>query len=205
MINDRPGLVRLPPHARGMRIGLFGGSFNPPHEGHVLVSRTALHRLRLDRVWWLVSPANPLKATRGLPPTRERVLAAQRIARDPRIVVTSLEEEMGTRYTRDAVAQLIRRAPGVRFVWLMGADNLLQFNRWRRWEEIARMVPIAVLDRPGATLKAASAKMARRFAYARLRESEAKRLAITRPPAFVLLHGPRTTQSSTALRRAASG
>ena len=192
--------VRLPPHAPGMRIGLFGGSFNPPHEGHLLVSRIALKRLRLDRLWWLVSPGNPLKDTRHLPPLATRIAAARALARDPRIVVTGVEAEIGARYSVDTLRFLRHRCRGVHFVWIMGADNLLQFHRWRRWAEIARLAPIAVIDRPGATLRVASAKAAQRFASARRREYEAPAFARAQPPAIIALHGPRSARSSTQLR-----
>jgi nicotinate-nucleotide adenylyltransferase len=185
-----------------MRVGLFGGSFDPPHEGHLLASRVALRRLRLDRVWWLVTPGNPLKDARGLAALDARVEAARVLARDPRVAVTAIEALIGARYTCDTLRYLAARCPGVRFVWIMGADNLLQFHRWRNWEAIARLMPIAVIDRPGATLKAANAKAARRFAHARLKEEDAGSLACSPAPAFVCLHGPRVAQSSTALRRA---
>ena len=139
----------LPPHAPGMRIGLYGGSFNPPHAAHVMVSETALRRLNLDRVWWLVSPGNPLKETDGLPPAFARIAQAKALIEDKRIVPSDLESRLGTRYTADTLRKLTGRAPGVRFVWLMGADNLLQFDRWRDWRSIAATVPMAVFDRPG--------------------------------------------------------
>jgi nicotinate-nucleotide adenylyltransferase len=192
--------VRLPPHAPGMRIGLFGGSFDPPHEGHALVSRVALTRLKLDRLWWIVSPGNPLKDARELPSIEARITAAKKIVRDPRVAFTGFEAEIGARYTCDTIDYLHAHCPGVRFVWIMGADNLLQFHRWRRWRETARSTPIAVIDRPGATLKAANAKAAVYFEDARLPESEAAMLAATPPPAIVYLHGPRLERSSTELR-----
>lgn len=202
----RPGgarPIRLPPHAPGMRIGLYGGSFNPPHEGHLLVSRLAITRLRLDRLWWLVTPGNPLKDTRGLAPLEARMAAARRMARDPRIVVTALEAQIGSRYTADALRYLRARCPGVHFVWIMGGDNLLQFHRWRKWREIMRATPVAVVDRPGATLRAA--KAAQVFWRARRPEHDAARLATTTPPAFIHIHGPRCAASSTALRGAGRG
>lgn len=195
--------VRLPPHAPGMRIGLFGGSFNPPHEGHALVARLAFTRLGLDRLWWLVTPGNPLKDTRALPPLAVRIAAARRIAQDPRIVVTGLEADVGARYTADTLRFLRKRCPGVHFVWIMGADNLLQFHRWRDWEEIMRTTPVAIIDRPCATAKAASAKAMQRFPRARLDERDARLLPTAAPPALVYLHGPRSASSSTALRRKA--
>lgn len=192
--------VRLPPHAPGMRIGLFGGSFNPPHAGHALVSEIALRRLRLDRVWWLVTPGNPLKENSGLAPLEARIAAARALVDDPRIVVTGLEAEIGTRFTYDTVSYLVRRAPGVRFVWLMGADNLAQFSRWQRWIDIAALAPIAVVDRPGASKAALSSKAALYFASRRLRECDASRLASSQAPAFVFLHGRRLALSSSSLR-----
>ncbi|MGB3867194.1 MAG: nicotinate-nucleotide adenylyltransferase, partial [Xanthobacteraceae bacterium] len=127
-----------------MRIGLLGGSFNPPHEAHRAISRYAIKRLRLDRVWWLVSPGNPLKSGYGANDLARRVAAARTVARDPRIDVTCLEAVIGTRYTIDTIRYLRRRCPGVRFVWIMGADNLAQFHRWEDWQRIASLVPIAV-------------------------------------------------------------
>jgi len=194
------GPVALPPHAPGMRIGLFGGSFNPPHEGHLLVSRIALKRLRLDRVWWLVTPGNPLKSSDGLPEQAERIAAARLVARHPGIAVTGFEKQIGTRYTSDTIDFLLRRCPGVRFVWLMGADNLAQFHRWQNWADIARKVPIAIIDRPGSTWRTVSSKAAQRFLHCRLDEADARILADTAPPAWIFLHGPRSFASSTALR-----
>ncbi|MBM3651657.1 MAG: nicotinate-nucleotide adenylyltransferase [Alphaproteobacteria bacterium] len=193
-------IPRLPPHAPGMRIGLFGGSFDPPHDGHALVSRIALTRLKLDRLWWVVSPGNPLKDAGELPSIDARIAAAKKILRDPRVAFTGFEAEIGARFTCDTLDYLHAHCPGVRFVWIMGADNLLQFHRWRRWQEIARTTPIAVIDRPGATLKAISAKAAVYLKRARLPERDAASLAATPPPATIYLHGPRLERSSTELR-----
>ena len=188
-----------------MRIGLFGGSFNPPHEGHRLASLTAMRRLGLDRVWWIVTPGNPLKDTGHLADLRARILAARRVARHPRIAVTGIEAEIGTRYTVDTVAYLMRHCPGVRFVWIMGADNLLQLPRWRRWRELVDLVPVAVIDRPGSTWPALGGRAGAILSRCRLPENEARLLVDTPPPAFVFLHGPRSPASSTALREAGQG
>jgi len=195
--------VTLPPHAPGQRIGLFGGSFNPPHEGHLLVAETALRRLKLDRVWWLVTPGNPLKETAGLPSQEERMAACRRlIGHDPRIIVTGIEAGIGTRYTQETIAFLKSRVPGVRFVWLMGSDNLASFHRWQKWRDIAAMVPMAVIDRPGTTLRAVASPAARALAASRLGEREASTLAAREAPAWVFLYGRRSDLSSTRLREA---
>ncbi|MGL4239542.1 MAG: nicotinate-nucleotide adenylyltransferase [Beijerinckiaceae bacterium] len=191
----------LPRHAPGLRIGLFGGSFNPPHEGHRLVTLTALRRLKLDRVWWIVTPGNPLKDTRGLPPQAERMAAARRLMPEPMVDITGFEASIGTRYTLDTLRYLKRRCPTVRFVWIMGADNLIQFHRWQGWREIARLMPIAVVDRPGATLRSMASRTAQALDGARLPEQDAAALA-RRPGGWTFLHGPRSSQSSTRLRTA---
>jgi nicotinate-nucleotide adenylyltransferase len=195
------GLTRLPRAAPGMRIGLYGGSFNPPHAGHRHVSLMALRRLGLDRVWWIVTPGNPLKDPGELATTAMRVAEAKRMADHPRIDVTSFEEEIGARYTVDTLAYLKRRYPGVRFVWIMGADNLAGFHRWRGWRRIARMMPIAVIDRPGWTLKAAHSRSGVALSPKRINESDALALPDAKPQAWVFLHGPRSHLSSTKLRQ----
>lgn len=192
--------ARLPPHTPGLRVGLFGGSFNPPHAGHRLVCDIALKRLALDRIWLLVTPGNPLKDTRGLAPLGERMAKTRALMDDPRILVTDLEADIGKRYTYDTIRYLRARAPAVHFVWVMGADNLVQFDRWRRWRDIADMVPIAVVDRPGATLRAAASKTAQTLAAFRLPERLAETLPGGGPPALVFLHEQRSPLSSTALR-----
>jgi len=202
----RRGLpARLPPFAPGMRIGIFGGSFNPPHEGHRLVGMTALKRLGLDAVWWVVTPGNPLKDTSGLPPLATRMKAAAKIADHPRVFITAFEAEIGTRYTYDTVSYLRKRCPGVQFVWLMGADNLASFHRWQNWRGIADLMPIAVIDRPRSTLRAVNSKAAHFLQPRRVPEHLAPRLAAAKPPAFVFLYGPRADVSSTELRKQNSG
>ncbi|GJE61141.1 nicotinate-nucleotide adenylyltransferase [Methylobacterium trifolii] len=183
-----------------MRIGLYGGSFNPAHAGHRHVTRTALRRLRLDRVWWLVTPGNPLKDVRALAPLDERCVQARAVADDPRIVVTGFEARIGARYTRETLRYLGDRRPGIRFVWIMGADSLASFHRWKGFAEIMRLMPIAVIDRPGFTMSPLSARTARMFSEARIPEAEAGALASHPPPAWVFLHGPRSPLSSTLVR-----
>ena len=183
-----------------MRIGLFGGTFDPPHEAHVSASLLALKRLELDRVWWLVTPGNPLKSTSGLAPLAERIAAADALTHDPRIAVTAFEAELGSRYTYQTVAYLRARCPGVRFVWIMGADNLRNFHRWQKWHAIARLVPIAVVDRLGPSLYSIGSVAGQALGRARIPESDAVSLADRRPPAWVFLHGLKSPLSSTALR-----
>ncbi len=190
----------LPNHAPNLRIGLFGGSFNPPHAAHREVSLLAMKRLGLDRVWWLVTPGNPLKDTKALPPVEERVQAAQALADHPRIDVTGFESVIGLKYSCDTIAYLLRECPDVRFVWLMGADNLKGFHRWKNWRGIFGMIPIAILDRGGISLQATSGPGAIHFARARIPENQAMTLADRDPPAWVYLHGVKSTLSSTALR-----
>jgi nicotinate-nucleotide adenylyltransferase len=190
----------IPVYTNGMRIGLLGGSFNPPHVAHRAISLFAIKRLKLDRVWWLVTPGNPLKDNGHLHDLEERAAAARRMAADPRIDVTCLESVIGTRYTADTTTYLRRRASGVRFVWIMGADNLAQLHRWQNWQRIATQVPIAVIDRPPQSFRALMAPAAQSLARYRLPESEAGRLADRQPPAWVFLTGLKLNLSSTGLR-----
>lgn len=188
------------PTARaGMTIGLLGGSFDPPHSGHVHITKQALRRLGLSQVWWLVSPGNPLKP-KGPQPMARRMAASRAIMQHPRVKITDIEARLGTRYTAETLAHLVALYPGVRFVWLMGADNLAQFHHWDRWQEIAQRVPIAVLARPGQKLRAGLSPMAQRFARYRMPSAQAGALALRAPPAWILLGGPMVDQSSTRLR-----
>jgi nicotinate-nucleotide adenylyltransferase len=191
---------RIPPHHPGQRVGLFGGTFDPPHEAHLAACLLALKRLKLDRVWWLVTPGNPLKDTRGLAPLDERVAAARDLARHPRIDVTGVEAEIGVRYSYDTIRYLVSHCPGVHFVWIMGADNLRSFHRWQNWRGIAGLVPIVVVDRLGPSLYAIGSVTAQALGRQRVPERKAAALPKRRPPAWVFLHGLKSPLSSTALR-----
>ncbi|MDI1262319.1 MAG: nicotinate-nucleotide adenylyltransferase [bacterium] len=190
----------IPFHTNGMRVGLLGGSFNPPHAAHRAISQFALKRLKLDRVWWLLTPGNPLKDNGRLHGLSERADAARQLAADPRIDVSCLEAVIGTRYTVDTIMHLRRRVSGVHFVWIMGADNLAQFHRWQNWRRIAAEVPIAVIDRPPQSFRALAAPAAQALARYRLPENQAARLAEQQAPAWVFLTGMKLNLSSTALR-----
>ena len=190
----------IPLYSTGMRIGLLGGSFNPPHLAHRAISLFAIKRLKLDRVWWLVTPGNPLKDLGGLHDLDARADAARKMADDPRIDVSCLESVIGTRYTVDTISYLRRRASGLRFVWIMGADNLAQFHRWQNWRRIASEMPIAVIDRPPQSFRALAAPAAQALARYRLPENQAVRLADQHAPAWVFLTGMKLNLSSTGLR-----
>ncbi len=184
------------------RIGLLGGSFNPAHKGHRRISLAAIAALDLDEVWWLVSPGNPLKPADGMAPLPARLASARRVARAARIRPTDIEARLGTRYTVDTLAALVRRYPRHRFIWLMGADNLGQFHRWRDWRRIARTVPIAVIARPGydaAALAAPATGWLRRFQRP---ARQAKNWTEWSVPALVLLRFRPDPTSATQLRAA---
>jgi nicotinate-nucleotide adenylyltransferase len=199
----RFGLSNRPrPRLAPRRVGILGGSFNPAHAGHLEISRTALRKLGLDEVWWLVSPQNPLKPVTGMAALQDRLRSARTLAKDPRIRVTSLEHELRTHYTADTLAALRHRFPHTRFVWLMGADNLADISRWERWPQIFEGMPVAVLARPSYSLKALAMKAARRFSKFRLPERAARRLVEQRPPAWVFVAGRLNPLSATAIRRA---
>lgn len=192
--------LRMPHVEKGMTVGLFGGSFNPPHEGHVLVSEIALRRLGLNQLWWMVTPGNPLKDSTGLPGLAERIQLSEDINQDPRVKVTGFEAVFDTAYTAETLALIRQRNIGVNFVWIMGADNLAGFHKWQDWQIIAKTFPIAVIDRPGSTLSYLSSIMAKTFDYARLDENDAPVLARMKAPAWTFVHGPRSPLSSTAIR-----
>lgn len=185
--------------APGMKIGLFGGSFDPVHAGHRHVAETARRRLGLDQVWWLVSPQNPLKSRRA-GDFRTRLETVQQQAGGKGMVISDIESRLGTRYTVDLIDRLKTRFPRTRFVWIMGGDNLRHFHRWHRWQDILAAVPVAVVARPQDPLKAQLSPMARRYATSRIRESEAKKLPLTKLPAWTYLIEPLQSVSSTALR-----
>lgn len=195
---SRLSTATLPGPYRGLRVGLFGGSFNPAHCGHLHVAETALRRLQLDHVWWLVAAGNPLKEEHGV--FEARFASARRVAEGPAMRVTSLETELGVTYTADLLERLDRITPGASFVWIMGADNLSSFHRWGRWQDIASRLPIAVVARPGASPKAGLSRFARQYAHARVPESAASGLADMPPPAWTYLTAPFNPASSTALR-----
>jgi nicotinate-nucleotide adenylyltransferase len=188
------------PHARrGEVIGLLGGSFDPPHAGHLHISKAALTRFRLDRVWWVVSPGNPLKE-RGPAPMAQRMEAARAMIRHPRIDVTDIEADLGTRYTADTIRKITALYPHVRFVWLMGADNLVQFHLWQDWEEILYSVPMGVLARPGERMPARLSRTARIHGAARLPSKASELLGRCRAPTWCFVNLPLSPASSTAIR-----
>jgi len=192
-------LDALPYTPAGMRVGLLGGSFDPPHAGHLHITQEALRRFRLDRVWWLVSPGNPLKPF-GPASLERRLEACRALADDRRIHVTDIEAKLGTRHTAATLARLLPHHPGVRFVWLMGADNLAQFHRWQNWRAIMQMLPLGVLGRPDNMLRAGLSPAARSFSRFRLPEHAAGALAGKNTPAWCLVSGPMVDISSTAIR-----
>lgn len=203
----RPGALRdgldLQP---GLAVGLFGGSFNPAHDGHAHVAETAMRRLGLDRVVWLVSPQNPLKNAQDSAPLAERLVSARAAAKlaagGRAMVVSDFETRAGTQWTVDTLRALTARHPGVRFVWLMGSDNLASFHRWRGWTDIMRMMPMAVIARPGSQLDSRTAPAAARFASARIPADRARLLPDLEAPAWTYLTAPLNPRSSTALRAA---
>lgn len=185
----------------GQRIGLLGGSFDPAHDGHVRLTDEALKRFGIDRVWWLVTPGNPLKKHQPAP-LEQRISQARELMDDPRVEVTGVEALLNTRKTVDTIAALQKHYPTVNFVWLMGSDNLVQFSQWERWREIAARVPIGVLSRPGSRLAARLSKAARVMSSARLPARRAGLLGASAAPAWVMVNMPMSTTSSSAIRAA---
>ncbi|MEE9139888.1 MAG: nicotinate-nucleotide adenylyltransferase [Alphaproteobacteria bacterium] len=181
-------------------MGLLGGSFNPAHEGHRHISLLALRKLGLHELWWLVSPRNPLKPAAGLAPFEERLAGARAVADHPAIRVTDLERRFGTLYTVDTLERLRACFPDVRFVWIMGADNLAQFPLWERWTAIFEAVPIAIFDRPSYSLRALAGKAARRYCRYRLPPRLAKELAGQPAPAWIFFHDRLSPASATRIR-----
>ncbi len=180
-------------------IGLLGGSFDPPHAGHVHITREALKRFQLDQVWWLVSPGNPLKPNCPAPMER-RMAAARALVDHPRVKISDFETQVGTHATADTLAALMSRYPAHRFVWLMGADNLAQFHRWQRWQWIMENIPIGVLARPGDRILARTSVAANRYERYRLRGREAALLARSPAPTWCFINVPMVNLSSTAIR-----
>ena len=191
----------IPYAAPGRVVGLLGGSFDPAHSGHVHITREALRRFGLDRVWWLVTPGNPLKA-RGPAPLEQRLKRARAIMQHPKVRVTGIEARLGTRYTAETLEALQRLYPRVRFVWLMGGDNLAQLHRWEDWQGIVGRVPIGVLARPGVRMAARRSVAARIYRRFQVRPGAAHRLGFMDPPAWTFVNVPLSPASSTAIRAA---
>ena len=190
---------QLPNAPAGLAIGLLGGSFDPPHAGHVHITREALKRFGLDQVWWLVSPANPLK-TRRPAPLQQRLAAAQKVMQHPRVVVSDIEARIGTQYTAETLAALTRCYPGVRFVWLMGADNLASFHRWEQWRRIMETVPIGILARPGERCAARQSKAAAIYRHAQLKGRNSLLLPRCDAPLWCFVNVPMVNMSSSTIR-----
>ena len=191
---------RLPLAFAGQRIGLLGGSFNPPHDAHRLITGIARRRLGLDAVWWVVTPGNPLKSHDDLLPLDVRLAQARALVPNPKVVMTAFEKDLASAYTAATLAYLRHRHPGVRFVWLMGADNLAGFHGWQDWREITQLMPIAVVDRPGWRHKALAGRAARSLWQSFVPEQRARLLPLMQPPAWTFLTGPLSPLSSTEIR-----
>jgi len=186
---------------RRRRIGILGGSFNPAHQGHRDISLAALKYLGLDQVWWLVSPQNPLKDPQGMAPFKDRMAMARKVSDHPRLRVSDIEARMGSQFTAETLSRLLIRFKDCRFVWLMGADNLVQIHEWRRWKQIFHLLPIAIFDRPTYTYKALAAVAARRFARNRVPEVALASLLQRPAPAWVFVHHRLNPISATAIRQ----
>jgi nicotinate-nucleotide adenylyltransferase len=193
-------MLKLPAFGEGQRIGLFGGSFNPAHRGHYMVAHYALNRLKLDWIWWLVSPQNPLKETSITADYTTRLAQTRKLAAHPRFIVTDIEAQMQSRYTADTIAKLAGARKRAHFVWIMGADSLSSLHHWRDWTSIAEAIPLAVLARPGYSIRALGSIAATRYDEAQLATETAGELAARKAPAWVFLSMPLRKESSTAIR-----
>jgi nicotinate-nucleotide adenylyltransferase len=202
--SDAPAVPANGADRRRLSVGLMGGSFNPAHAGHRHVAELAFRSLGVDEVWWLVSPQNPLKSRDGMAPYQARIESARRVAHHPRIRVRDIEMRLGTHFTADTLVELRRRCPRIRFVWIMGADNLIGFHRWERWSLIFHSVAVAVFDRPSYSLRALASRAAHRFGRFRIPSRAARTLAHRRLPAWVFLHTRRHPASATRIREAAA-
>ena len=191
---------KIPASSAGMKIGLFGGSFNPPHLGHVHVSKTAIRKLHLDQLWWLVSPGNPLKDLHNLPGLEERIAMCHKINTHPDIKITGFEAAYDFRYTADTIKLLANRRPNIQFVWVMGADNFSNFHLWDRWQTIAGQIPLAIIDRPNSITSPNSSSATHALAKYRIDERDSPLLANLKPPAWVFIHARRSFLSSTFIR-----
>lgn len=189
------------PHVEKSNIvGLFGGSFNPPHTGHLLVAKIAIRRLQLDQLWWMVTPGNPLKDCTHLPSLEKRMRLSFALIDHPKIRITGFERAIGSQVSVDTISHILAHYPGVHFVWVMGADSFATIHYWHRWHDIVSMLPIAIIDRPLAHMSALFSPMAHIYHRFRLDERESIRLPFMKSPAWTYLHGPLSFQSSTNLR-----
>ncbi|WP_273790637.1 MULTISPECIES: nicotinate-nucleotide adenylyltransferase [unclassified Bartonella] len=189
------------PHVeRSNVVGLFGGSFNPPHAGHLLVAKIAIRRLHLDQLWWMITPGNPLKDCTQLPSLEERMQLSFKLIDHPKIRLTGFEQAIGSKVSVDTIFHILTHYSGVNFVWIMGADSFATIHQWYRWHDIVSMLPIAIIDRPLGNRSALSSPMAHIYRRFRLDERESKRLPFIKPPVWTYLHGPLSFQSSTNLR-----
>ena len=197
---DISGIKANIPLSNPKRIGLLGGSFNPAHRGHLNLSLAALGSLDLDEVWWLVSPQNPLKPATGMAAYETRFASAESFANDPDIYVSHFERDHETSFTADTVRALKKERPSDHFVFLIGADNLIQIHKWRQWRQIFRLIPIAIFPRPSYSIRALKSRAANRFARQRVPDIYAKRLALKKAPAWMFLHMTPDATSATKIR-----
>lgn len=193
-------LETMPPIEKGRVIGLFGGSFNPAHEGHVLVAKTALKRLGLDQLWWMVSPGNPLKDNSNLPSVKERLHYAKQLIQSPKIFFTGFEEKIKSFRSLDTVSYILSHNKGAYFVFIMGSDNLANFHLWYKWEEIITLIPLAIVNRPTALYASVMSPFAKKYQAFRLKEKKAKQLPFYKTPVWCYIHGNLSDQSSTKIR-----